>query len=216
MENFGEYIAGETIALGSSKTGFVPAGATVALMRSEGGAVYYDINATTANANSAGYLPDGWPMIVGPLDNLDALAFYGAAGVKVHVQYFSGGMTRASAHVAYPNGAWDATTVAAMNAAGMLTGRGVQATFNTISQIHDYSLLRQMRLILISSSVNLDYLKDVVDEAKNQNQIIAFLTHDISGAEITKQADIVNYVVSLGMPTITISEWYALYTAAYP
>ena len=90
MDNFGEYIAGETIALGSSKTGFVPDAATLALVRSEGGAVYYDINATTANVNSAGYLPDGWPMIIGPIDNLNSLAFYGASGVKVHVQYFTG------------------------------------------------------------------------------------------------------------------------------
>ena len=90
MENFGEYLAGETIALGSSKTGFVPDGATLVLVRSEGGAAYYDINATTANANSAGYIPEGNAMFIGPLDNLNALAFYGASGVKVHVQYFSG------------------------------------------------------------------------------------------------------------------------------
>jgi peptidoglycan/xylan/chitin deacetylase (PgdA/CDA1 family) len=126
------------------------------------------------------------------------------------------GMTRASSHVAYPQGGYDADTLAAMAAQSMLSGRSTEVGYDSIVEVHDYITLHKLKAILNSSSTSLESMKDMVDEAKLYNQIIIFYAHAITGAEETKLAAILAYVQSVGMPTLTISEWYALYETAYP
>lgn len=125
------------------------------------------------------------------------------------------GMTRAGMHVAYPTGAYDANTLAAMTATGMLTGRTTTPGYANVREVHDYTTLQKIPAVVNGTSTSLDHLKDVALEAKRQNQIAIYYAHAITGAEITKLSALLAYVQSLGMPTLTISEWYALYDAAY-
>lgn len=126
------------------------------------------------------------------------------------------GMTRASAHAAYPFGVWSATVNAAMVAQSMVTGRTVTNGYMDFTQIHDRAVLYQLPTYIVDATVSLDLIKDIVDEAILYNKKISFLGHSVSGAEITKYTDAIAYVVSKNIPILTISEWYAQYQLAYP
>lgn len=125
-------------------------------------------------------------------------------------------MTRASSHVAYPFGGYDADVEAAMTAQSMLTGRGVANGYASFDQVHDHITLTQLPEWGIDASVSLDLLKDVVDEVTRYNKKIIFLLHSIEGDEITKLTDLITYVQSKNLPILTISEWYAQYKIVYP
>lgn len=126
------------------------------------------------------------------------------------------GMTRASSHFAYPTGAYNAAALAALVTQGILTARATTPGYDSIREVHDYIGLHKLNGYLNNTNAPLSQLKDAADEAKLYNQIIIFYGHAVTGAETTKLAALLAYIQSINMPTITISEWYALYAAAYP
>ena len=133
------------------------------------------------------------------------------------------GLTRASSHVAYPNGVKDANTLIAMAATGMITGRVAVTT--PINYMGLNNILSLYNLPVGSYVLRLSELNDVkaqILSVKNHNNICAVLFHGIadvpSGDYQWATSDFIAllaYINSLGMQALTISEWYALYDAAY-
>jgi len=83
------YAGGESIEPdGSSAEATLPDGTTTVILSAEGGAVYYELNGTDADAASPGYVPeDGFRAVLG-VSNLEALFVYAAASVIVHLEYY--------------------------------------------------------------------------------------------------------------------------------
>lgn len=65
-----------------------PTGTNTAMFSPEGAACYYDLNAGTANASSAGYVPAGQNGFIFPIDNFGSVAVFQGTGGTVHVQYY--------------------------------------------------------------------------------------------------------------------------------
>lgn len=87
-----EYLGGECIALaGAADEATIPAGATMALISAEGGAVYYAVNDVDADGDSPGYVPADNLRFVYSISNLETLHVYGAADVKAHIEYYREG-----------------------------------------------------------------------------------------------------------------------------
>lgn len=78
----------------------IPAGGTVSLtlpastqsvyLKTEGGAAYYNVNAAASGTVTPGYVPSGGADMIFTCDNLASVSVYAAAGVQVHIQYYSG------------------------------------------------------------------------------------------------------------------------------
>lgn len=83
------YLGGESIEPdGSSAAATLPDGTTTVIISAEGGAAYYELNGTDADASSPGYVPeDGFRAVLG-VSNLETLFVYAAASVIVHLEYY--------------------------------------------------------------------------------------------------------------------------------
>lgn len=66
-----------------------PTGSSLAYLRASGGAGYYNVGTAAAGTASYGYVAKDTVDIVGPCDNLTALNVFGAAGVLVHIQWYT-------------------------------------------------------------------------------------------------------------------------------
>jgi len=66
----------------------LPNGATIIVIKANGGDVYYGVNANNASAESSGFIADGVGDVIGPISNLEKMAVYAAAGT-IHVQYYA-------------------------------------------------------------------------------------------------------------------------------
>lgn len=126
------------------------------------------------------------------------------------------GLTRASNHVAYPFGARDADSDAAMDATGMLTGRLATGDSFDLSSPPD---LKQIPTFVIDAATSLETAKLYLDAVVANGKGGVFLLHDLvaAGAAGTQwlisdfQAWI-DYLVSRNYTVKTISELYEVIT----
>jgi len=126
--------------------------------------------------------------------------------------YLNGlGLTRASKHVAYVGGYIDTTIMSAMVTAGMLTGRTAQVNTNIFT-----SALFPLK-IHAGGSVDKVFIKASIDKYILAGSTKGLTFHNIGGGGDISEADfeeILDYIVSLGLQTLTISEYYRLNSEA--
>lgn len=124
------------------------------------------------------------------------------------------GLTKASAHVAWPSGGWSETVQAGAVTAGMLTGRHtitagiappIDANFDNrwVYPITAY----------VESTTTLASMKTNVDNAKIYNRLTIFVFHQIktgTGLIITPTdwRDLIDYIVAQNIPMISIADLY--------
>lgn len=87
------YLGGTCSACGTVSTPITPtAGATSALIRAEGGAIYWNLGGTAlgaATATSPGYVAQDNQAYIPALDNLPIFNIIGgAAGSKAHIEFY--------------------------------------------------------------------------------------------------------------------------------
>ena len=75
---------------GTAITVTVPTGSQSAYIKAQGGAAYYALGTAAAGTTSYGYIPQDGSDMVFTCDNLSTLSVFGAAGVQVHIQYYTG------------------------------------------------------------------------------------------------------------------------------
>jgi len=139
------------------------------------------------------------------------------------------GMIRASAHVAYPFGEYDDTVLAAMANTGMLTGRTINYGIDTMVDIYSANKLYKLSIQSVEEQDDINRIEYWINEAIEGNATLIFMFHtiredplpdesadvsvltdpyDISTAKFEK---ILELVVSSGIKSQTISEWYSDY-----
>lgn len=133
------------------------------------------------------------------------------------------GMTRASAHVAYPFGFYNSTTKAAMRDAGMITARSTDDGYANLREVNEGGGIYAIPVRpYILRSTTLAAAKAFVDTVKASNYHAVFLFHRIldtpEAAYDWATADLgalMDYINEQEVQTLTISQWYALYDAVY-
>ena len=119
------------------------------------------------------------------------------------------GCTRASKHVAYPSGVYDADTLAAMAATGMLTGRPVSPSPQGFpSNLYEIGYV----IWLNSVYVSLAQAKAHVDAAKAGNYVLIFLLHHFTEWAEADFQELVDYTIAQQVQPLTIDELYRLNT----
>lgn len=128
------------------------------------------------------------------------------------------GLTRASSHVAYPYGGYNADTLAAMDATGMLTGRTILDARNPVLPYGDN---RQIQIKNIINTTALATAKGYVDTAIARGEVLVLLFHIIVDGEATVNTQwpaadfraLVDYVVEKQIQPLAISNFYDLQSA---
>lgn len=125
------------------------------------------------------------------------------------------GLTRASSHVAYPSGAFNVDTLTAMAATSMLTGRSVYSTRETMRYYAANPFLLPCKYA--DAVDDPDDIIDHIEAILCTGAIASIVFHDIvsSGASGNQynRADfreIVDWIYSHRLPTLTITQVYAL------
>ncbi len=125
------------------------------------------------------------------------------------------GLTRASAHVAYPWGNWDTVVLDAMESAGMLTGRTTDYMQHVVWSHEGRNYLIGTRMVEHFNS--LEDVKAWVDEAAAYGRIVGLCFHDIVDAEadsyqwkIEDFIALMDYIHEKELPFLTINDYYAL------
>lgn len=119
-------------------------------------------------------------------------------------------------HVAYPSGGYDADTFAAMTATGMLTGRTTVANIFTIWEIEHANKWYELPIYTLNSVNNINAAISQVDIAIAKGAVLIFLLHKLAVAAdamtwpISSWQTLTNYLVNRNVPTLTITELYAL------
>lgn len=119
-------------------------------------------------------------------------------------------------HVAYPSGGYDADTFAAMAAQGMLTGRTTVANVFTIWEIEQNSKWYELPIYNLNATNNINAAITQVDSAITRGAVLIFLLHkleplaDAMSWPISSWRTLIHYLVSRNVPTLTITELYAL------
>jgi peptidoglycan/xylan/chitin deacetylase (PgdA/CDA1 family) len=167
----------------------------------------------------------GWD-IANHSDNSTNLTTYSQADAQTHIAacktYLDGlGLTRASAHLAYPSGGYNATVKAAATAAGILTGRATAETgpeyeilpFEDNLAIDPYTSLNATRTEATVESK--------ITQAIAKGGILAAYGHEIVAAAPageqwldTDLAALCNFIATNNLPCVTISELYRLMSGA--
>lgn len=131
------------------------------------------------------------------------------------------GLTRASSHVAYPNGRYGGNALQAMSDAGMLTGRTCDRGVETFSEINTLGKYRLEIFYWIGGTTTISDLVAAVNAIRWQKRILIVLFHTIgvgSGSYDISVADFTTFldaVVASGVQTMTISQLYAEYVSRY-
>ena len=118
-------------------------------------------------------------------------------------------------HVAYPGGAYDANTLAAMNALGMRTGRTL-LTFNNLSPLGSPLEMAQRT---ISKSTTLSTAQGWVSTAIARQEILVITIQGLSASPgtsdwyIARFQSLISYCISQGIPIITMDDLYRLQSA---
>lgn len=124
------------------------------------------------------------------------------------------GLNRASAHVAYPYGAYDAKTLAAMAATGMLSGRTTR--YGEI--VPTSTPVLQIPCNYVTSAITLDQVKGWISRYSQNGQICGLFFHGLTEGVPADETEwklsdfeaLVDYLA--GLPTMTITELYAAMT----
>lgn len=126
------------------------------------------------------------------------------------------GFTRASSHVAYPNGEFDASGLAAMAATGMLTARTGKNNYDELLPPSDNYGLYIGSYAYLDSTATLAQAEGAVDTAISNGHLVMFAGHRFASSAGVNQWTIsdfqalVDYVASKGLPCLTISDLYKL------
>lgn len=122
------------------------------------------------------------------------------------------GFSNTSKHVAYPYGSYNATVLDAMTAAGMLSGRLVDATRNPVLPKSDMRLIECKN---IANTTSLATAKGYIDTAHTRGETVFLLFHKIVASPSTATewatADfqaLIDYIVAKPIQPMTIDEWY--------
>lgn len=123
------------------------------------------------------------------------------------------GLTRASKHVAYPNGGYGDASSAALATAGMLTGRTIVSQDICPRGMNDYTIPCHM-------VVNTNTLADVqgyVNAAVTAGKITIILFHGLVAAGpttyewlISDFQAFIDWIVAQSIPTYTITDLYGM------
>jgi peptidoglycan/xylan/chitin deacetylase (PgdA/CDA1 family) len=135
------------------------------------------------------------------------------------------GLTRASSHIAYPAGYYNATVLAAMAASGMKTGRLADNSAQSWNYYESGVLYLGYPFKLNSRRpANTDALSVItgwIDYAVAISAVCNIYIHQIvESPSIADEWSIANfnglldYIESLGLQTLTIDEYYRLYSGA--
>jgi peptidoglycan/xylan/chitin deacetylase (PgdA/CDA1 family) len=132
------------------------------------------------------------------------------------------GLNRASSHIAYPGGRWNNTVNEAMIEWGGKTGRGgplVQyIPMNAYDGLFPYELYTHQ----IDNTDSVDSVKTKIQNAYKSNYIPIILFHELvdSNANVAEKwivsyfSDLLDYLESENIQTLTIDEYYRLYSSA--
>jgi len=125
------------------------------------------------------------------------------------------GLTKASAHVAYPWGRWDLNVLQAMRSTGMLTGRVTEHLYHVVwtPEGRDYFIGTRM----VGAEHTVEDVKSWIDEALSNQRIIGLCFHDLVDTNKGKMQwltedfiEIVDYISEKNLPFITINDYHAL------
>lgn len=145
---------------------------------------------------------------------LTSLGLAGAKQALIESSTFiaANGMLRGARHVAYPDGQYNDTVLQAMHDTGMLTGTMVD--YRTVALPLDEPYMIPST---DAGFFGVAATKSRIDQAVREGAVIQLVFHDVEGstssgytlsiADFTALAD---YIKDLGLPTLTISELYAL------
>lgn len=137
-----------------------------------------------------------------------------------NVSFLEGrGYSRASTHVAYPNGGYDTTVLAAMNIAGLKTGR-TTISAGTAYQPTSGGLFNPLTLKTqsILDTTTLAQAKSKVDLAISSGTSVIMVFHKLvvtpaaqTEWPITDFQALIDYIVTkqTQLDVVTVSEWYA-------
>jgi peptidoglycan/xylan/chitin deacetylase (PgdA/CDA1 family) len=124
------------------------------------------------------------------------------------------GLTRASKHVAYPGGLYNSTVLAAMASWNAKTGRGLKIPLNRYEGVMPYEI--KCHSVLYNES-----LENVKNYLSNNIGTMAILFHNLVDSNpksgewlISDFSAFLEYIESLGLQTITIDEYYRLYSGS--
>lgn len=132
------------------------------------------------------------------------------------------GMPLGAEHVAYPSGGWDTDTLNAMVATGMKTGRTYPATGSSVFYLpRSEDMLLTMHAPEILNTTTLADVKARVDSANALKAICILPFHGLVAAApstwqwlISDFQALVDYIISLGIPIITMNDLWALRSGA--
>jgi peptidoglycan/xylan/chitin deacetylase (PgdA/CDA1 family) len=125
------------------------------------------------------------------------------------------GLTKASAHVAYPGGIYNTTTVmGAMAAAGMLSGRTIINLTCGMPPGDNYYLFGKV----LGNTISLATAKGYIDSIVTRGEVrILTLHHLVAGApadgsqwNISDFQELVTYGIQNGVAFLTINDYYSL------
>jgi peptidoglycan/xylan/chitin deacetylase (PgdA/CDA1 family) len=128
------------------------------------------------------------------------------------------GLTRASNHVAYPNGGYDADVLAAMISFGGKTGRSVIQTFH---QYYPIDWPYKLHTLLPENTTTLAAVEAYIVETLKLKGTPIISFHEIVDASPTQYqwltsgfSALIDYIEAQGLQTLTIDEYYRLYSGS--
>jgi len=138
------------------------------------------------------------------------------AGAKAALEGW--GLTRAAAHVAYPNGHYDATTLQAMENTGMLTGRGVGGVSQTtMDAINWYEVPSKTVATPSTAAEIIEWVEATICAGK----LGIFYVHQLVEVspptymwEMDNWQAVIDHIAKTKVATLTITQLYALHMAA--
>ncbi len=128
------------------------------------------------------------------------------------------GLTGVTRHAAYPGGYYNSTTLLAMAAAGMITGRKTEVITEYILANSSYDLPFELpSVMMLDNLTTLSDLQTATNIALAQGLICVFYLHDIvavptipNEVSITVFESFIDWIVAQNIPTLKISELYSL------
>lgn len=191
------------------------------------------------NIGTAGYLTEanlatmntaGWDIANHTTDHTDLTTLVEAdQETKINdcITYLDGlGLTRASRHIAYPFGVYNADTLTAMTNVGALTGRGAAEITDTLANYAaSWYELPSGTYNAVGHLITLYFAKAFVDDCKCRGEIGIITFHRLVASSpilndwlVSDFQALIDYIYDNKIPTLTISQLYGLHSAplVYP
>lgn len=124
------------------------------------------------------------------------------------------GFTRASDHLAYPFGVFNATTLSILESYHIKTARVVGTIMPQYNPVVD---MHKLRCIQVLNTTTVATVKKELDDAMKYGQTAILLFHQFSTEDPSKNQsvynigrfkELVDYCISIDIPFTTISKWY--------